>query len=286
MTYDLIPYAELTLDKAKKGCFVADMPNEAYHAYDGISKSGLDKISRSPAHYKCGFRKESPAMKIGTDLHCAILEPLRFAAEYHHAEGCNNKALKAFKDVANAHPTKNTLKDDEWFNVMGVKDSIFAEPEARNLLTGDGCNEISAFATDPVTGVLVRARFDRIQGNAIVDLKKTRDARSYQFASAAAMYRYHVQDAFYKHVFKLVTGEDATFNMIVFEDAPPHPVMVYELDEGAVEIGKAKFMEDLVMYADCVASGAFPAYPEPRQILSLPAWKYGEIEDLMEIPCD
>ena len=37
----IIPYSELTIEKARAGCFVTDMPNEAYHAYEGISVSGL-----------------------------------------------------------------------------------------------------------------------------------------------------------------------------------------------------------------------------------------------------
>ena len=37
--------------KIEPGCFYANLPNELYHKGPGISKSGLDQIRRSPAHY-------------------------------------------------------------------------------------------------------------------------------------------------------------------------------------------------------------------------------------------
>ena len=54
-----IPFNELTEDLARAGCFVTDMPNEAYHSYTGISKSGLDLVNRSPAHFFYGAKREA-----------------------------------------------------------------------------------------------------------------------------------------------------------------------------------------------------------------------------------
>ena len=60
-----------------------DLSNRDYHAHPAISKSGLDLISRSPAHYRYRAPKEpSRAMEIGTAIHTALLEPDRYAAEY------------------------------------------------------------------------------------------------------------------------------------------------------------------------------------------------------------
>src|SRR5690606_39465824 len=60
------------------------MSNEEYHSLpDSISKSGLDLIARSPAHYRYAERREpTRAMVIGTAIHAAILEPDVFATEY------------------------------------------------------------------------------------------------------------------------------------------------------------------------------------------------------------
>ena len=65
-------------------CFIANMPNDAYHSYpEGISSTGLKAVLRSPAHYKFqAARTPSRAMEIGTAIHTALLEPDRFAADY------------------------------------------------------------------------------------------------------------------------------------------------------------------------------------------------------------
>ena len=68
------PDAAITLPS-----IIKDMPNEVYHAHESISKSGLDLILRSPAHYRFRERSEpTRAMQLGTASHTAILEPARF----------------------------------------------------------------------------------------------------------------------------------------------------------------------------------------------------------------
>lgn len=62
-----------------------ELSNEQYHAHPAISKSDLDKISRSPQHYKHKKENpepETPSMLRGRAVHAAILEPDLFAKEY------------------------------------------------------------------------------------------------------------------------------------------------------------------------------------------------------------
>ena len=56
-----------------------------YHSGDGLSATGLCELMRSPLHYITSLKtphKETPALKLGSATHCAILEPERFAREY------------------------------------------------------------------------------------------------------------------------------------------------------------------------------------------------------------
>ena len=46
------------------------LSNAEYHAHPAISKSGLDLMSRSPAHYRYrAASKPSRTMEIGTAIH-------------------------------------------------------------------------------------------------------------------------------------------------------------------------------------------------------------------------
>lgn len=64
-----------------------NISNDAYHGGAGISKSGLDLIAKSPAHYKAVIdgitvRKSTLAQNIGTIFHALILELDVFNASY------------------------------------------------------------------------------------------------------------------------------------------------------------------------------------------------------------
>ncbi|TCO70245.1 PD-(D/E)XK nuclease-like domain-containing protein [Rhodovulum euryhalinum] len=60
----------------------AGISNSAYHAGPGISKSGLDLIRKSPAHYQhsrtAERREPTPDQRLGTLAHALILEPESF----------------------------------------------------------------------------------------------------------------------------------------------------------------------------------------------------------------
>lgn len=65
------------------------IPNHEYHGGPGVSKSGLDHISKSPMHFKFArdaandnIRKDSKAFFIGGEFHALTLEPAEFVKEY------------------------------------------------------------------------------------------------------------------------------------------------------------------------------------------------------------
>ena len=134
--------------------------NAEYHAHSGISKSSLDLIHRSPAHYlasKSMPREETPAMKLGTAFHTLVLEPARFVAEYDFIEGDRRtKAVKdAIKDAEAAG--KVILTKDEFDEVSGMRDSVFKNRIAATLLDG-ATIEHSVFSE--LDGVRVKCRPD------------------------------------------------------------------------------------------------------------------------------
>lgn len=66
-----------------------DLPAEEYHASDAVSRSGLTQIERSIDHYReyvANGIGDSKALRTGTAIHTAILEPERFQHEYIDAQ--------------------------------------------------------------------------------------------------------------------------------------------------------------------------------------------------------
>ncbi|HGE9931613.1 TPA: RecE family exodeoxyribonuclease [Salmonella enterica subsp. enterica serovar Panama] len=73
-----------------------DIPNEAYHAGPGVSKSQLDDIADTPAIYL--WRKNAPvdtektkSLDTGTAFHCRVLEPEEFSKRFIIAPEFNRR---------------------------------------------------------------------------------------------------------------------------------------------------------------------------------------------------
>lgn len=74
------------LENIEPGIYT-DIPNDAYHAGPGISKTGLDLFHRSPFHLhaiKSGLfpKPETKSQYLGRAFHACVLEPNVFAKEY------------------------------------------------------------------------------------------------------------------------------------------------------------------------------------------------------------
>lgn len=282
-----IHYKDLTPELAEKGCFVLDMPNEDYHNYEGISKSGLDQVDISPAHYACAAPfKSTRAMEIGTAIHAAVLEPAMFDREYLILKHVTKRTQSEYKEAVKAKGTSElVLTGPESDNVAGMRLSVESLEEWNSVYVMNHYTELSAFVRCPITGVMLRARYDFITHTGIVvDLKKTQDARYEAFQKSVANYRYHVQDAFYSYVYELITGHPLqSFWFLAIEENAPNTSKRYKLDDEARAIGKRQFMANLESYAEADKTGNWASYDTSDELMSLPAWAIDEDDEGIEL---
>lgn len=252
-----------------------ELSNEQYHAHDSISKSGLDLIARSPAHYRYSERREATrAMVVGSAVHAAILEPELFAKQYMLLRDVKDRRASEYKQAVAVHGADNVLTGTEADYVAGIQESVRTHDQLSALLSEPGRAELSVITTDPVTGVAVRCRFDWLTDAGVpVDLKTTLDARPDAFSRSVSNYRYHVQAAFYCDVWEWETG-DKLDRMIfaALEKSMPHAVALYMLDDEAMMVGRKLYREALNTYARCLESGHWPGYEGGVQLLNLPPW--------------
>ncbi len=266
--------------------FVEGMPNEEYHAYEGVSKSGLDKVARSPAHYKYSKQKDpTRAMEIGTAIHAAILEPERFDKEYVITDA-SLRTAKAYKDAKAIHGSELTLTKPEGEKVIGMREAVESNYKAMiHLRRAPGKAELSAICTDPETGVTIRARFDWLNDERVaVDVKKTQDIRAHKFCRSVSDYRYHVQEAMYSFIYKQITGDDlSAFYFLAVEEEAPHSTQMFLLDDLAREMGEFYFRRDLRAYAECVNAGKWPHPDGGDGVIELPNWSVSTYENDLEV---
>jgi len=260
---------------------IYDMSNAEYHArHDAISKSGLDLIARSPAHFRYAARKEpTRAMTIGSATHAAILEPAVFARDYVVLTGTDDRRSSIWKEAIKTRSEEFVLTGSEGDRIAAMQSAVMANPSMRAALA-TGRAEVSVFARDPITGVMCRARFDWLDGRRAVDLKTAADASDEAFAKSIINYRYHVQQAFYADVFLWATGDTLeSFDFAVVESDSPHCTSLVTLPDDVVEFGRRQYRRDLNRYAECMERDYWPGLPSERHTIAMPGWFCAQMDD-------
>jgi hypothetical protein len=278
---DVIDYTQHE-GKLPETCAVINMPNEVYHNHPSISKSGIDLINRSIAHYEYRTPFESTRhMEIGTAIHAALFEHERYKRDYIILPNVKARTASEYKQAVKAAGTSETvLIGHESDKVNGMYQSVSLNSEAMEFLSS-GYPELSVFAKCPTTGLSLRCRFDFLsKGGQAVDLKKTQDVRYEKFQRSIGSYRYHVQDAFYTYVAALAGINVSSFHFLAVEEQPPHANKIYTLDDEAKAVGEREFKRDLEAYAAFKQSGGIPAgLVQDSELMSLPVWALDEEAD-------
>jgi len=266
-----------------------EISNEQYHGGPGLSKSALDLLRRSPAHYAAAYihgkrEPSTPAQILGTRIHSSILEPHLFERDYvvEPAElSALSSATKAYKEgrklFEEANPGRSVLSLDEWNTIRGMTDAVWSNPNAATLLQ-NGYAEQSVYWNHPdFPDVLCKARPDylRMEG-VVIDVKTTKDAGAKAFASSIANFRYHVQAAWYLHGLSFAFGREFKhFVFIAVEKEPPYGVAIYEASPDMVFKGEMDYREDFARYIECSRSGVWPGYDQSIKMIDLPRWALG-----------
>lgn len=257
-----------------------NLPAEDYFAIEAASNSGLKLVRRSPAHFKYKEEKDpTPAMAMGTHIHMALLEPERFASHYVVAAEAVDKRSAYYKGLVKDVGADRVLTIAEHRKLVGMQDAAYRNKRFAGYMKAQGRNELSVVTTDPVTGVRVKCRFDR-KGDSgwALDLKKCQDARGNEFARAITNYGYYMQVAFYQAVWFWETGEKCPdFPLAAIEEESPHGVVLHDLDEIALELGRRHFREALDTYARCLDSGVWPGYEDESEFTSVTSWAANEL---------
>lgn len=260
---------------------IKKMSNKQYHASSGLSKSMMDKLKISPAHFK--YLQDNPeeqteAMLVGSLLHTLVLEPKLFDKEYAVLPVLDRRTSagkQAYAEFVEQNQGKNIVTQEQlelantWAKAIKqhVKAKEFLKPKT-------GKNEVSIFWTDKETGELCKARPDRIFDDYIIDLKTAVSSQQDAFQRKAYDLGYYRQAAWFMEAFRQeFAKEPKGFIIIAVEKSAPYNVVVYQFDQFAIEIGDKENRQLLNTYHECKELGDWYGYdgPEPTvQSLGLP----------------
>ena len=301
------------------GQILHNEPAESYFQRDPdvASNSGLKIIgTQSPLHYKhwCDHPEDdadSPALRFGSALHCAVLEPHSFDARYATLpEGAPRRPTEAQWNAKKPNPDslaamdwwaqwsarnegKTILAAGDYDTIRGMADAVrshvIAIPDSDGGKVWIPCGELFTMCktevglrwTDPRTGIRCKARADlvceelRFGG----DLKSTIDASPDGFARAVHRYLYHQQHVHYCDGAAEAGAPWDNFLFFACEKTPPYAVGVYIIPAMAEERGR--FLRDRALDRLKVAleTGVWAGYTDTITELVLPAFAYYDAAD-------
>lgn len=264
--------------------------DEEYHSIKAVSNSSIKLAKESFRKFKHylddGEWEMSDDMYKGKLVHLYVLQP-KWAKENMVFTAIKGKNLKEYKALADENPGKIVMNRAESELVRGMSEEILANERIVKLLSG-GRSEVTAFATCPKTGLMLKARvdfFDPVQ-KYILDFKTCENAKPSdvgdggvvirKFEKNAAGYSYHVQAAFYMHVFKLLGYPIENYIIIAQEKKAPYQVQDYFYTLPAIEKGEELFSGKLEQIAAQVKSDTFPGYSDRCEPLSIPDYLMSE----------
>lgn len=243
--------------------------------YAAVSSSHFKSMAKSMAHY-VHYRNNPPqkdVFDIGRLFHFAVLEPHKFTANVAvYRDGIRKgKKWDAFNE---ANADKIIIKPADYDQINYMAGSVQNHPLAMAIINHkQSVIEESIFWNDATTGEKCKCRPDiRIESEGLIaDLKGVVNAEKNAFRKACADY-YQFQPPFYLDGASAAIAAHDTFIFIAVEKEPPYPVAIYQADYEFLEIGRNRYRELLMKYAQCKIENRWPGYSDGIQEISLPRW--------------
>lgn len=261
---------------------------EDYRAIPAINATAIKagRVSMKHMHAVMTGKPKEPtaAMRTGTLIHTAVLEPARFS-EKSHVWTDGAKKGKAYNEFKAEKDPFWILNGTESAKVEAIKEAVWSDPDAYRIIEG-GEIEVTKQWDDLACGPC-KARIDVVGKDYIADLKTTSQIEPDRFASQCAQLGYHLQMGFYARAVDPSPDKTIKVYIIAVETAPPYDVAVFELSPFAVKAGCDRALEIACEYCDCVQRGEFPGVSGGEvQELDLPSWAdgMGDVPDLSDLP--
>lgn len=246
---------------------------DPYFEIDRVSNSSLGYLHKSPAYYK--FRKEvkfetsSPALTMGSLVHCLVLEPENFNRDFwildtskrpELSKGMTSKLNKEWKlEQELEHSQQDSINTDELQKAEAISRSLIRE--AGELINAKD-NKFETTKLWEKDGVKMKAKIDIENPYFIADLKTAMTSNPHDWQRKAYWdFKYYRQGAVYLDgdAEGIYTGEKE-FYFIVVEKTAPYLVSVHKMSSGLIAKGMTQYRELLKKLKWCQKNDKWPHY--------------------------
>jgi hypothetical protein len=283
----------------------SQVSNSVYHAGPGVSSTQLATFSRSPQEYYWRYIERNPMstnddMILGSMVHCLILEPEVFDSQFAEINRSTNAGKEEYQNFISANPEGALVKrKGDFHKAHAIAAAVKGDSFASIFLTG-GSPEVSYYATDPNSGLLIRCRVDYVckpmqtsggkEVQYIADIKtiSSLDRIERQLAD----FRRDASAAMYCDIVKSVTGRRVNYIHVYVTTKEPFEVAVCQLasepmnDDNLtpLQLGRRKYRIGLERLKWCMDNDIWPSargfdWMEKKpfiESIDLPRWEYAK----------
>ena len=246
---------------------------KTYDQTAALNYSGAKSLLVSPLHYRAYLaqdREPTPALTLGSAIHCAVLQPDLYGSLYATAPEGIDRRTTAGKEAWATFSTLNAGK-----TILKAEDALVVDQmsvAARELLARHKVTIASAevmYAVD-YCGCPLKSAIDLISEDGYIwDLKTCQDASPKGFLAAVRSFRYNLQQHFYRTVYEIETKERPRGFRFACVEKETMATAVYELGPELTSYAVADFEKAVTLYKSCTALGEWPGYPDEIQTLDL-----------------
>jgi len=272
--------------KRQKTGLLSGVDFEEYLGWRYLTRGVVSKVVwESPYHAwweqnNCG--EESAALRFGTLVHAAILEPDTLEERFVAGPDVRGNS-NAWKEFVESCPGKVVVKQKEWADALEMRDAVLRLPEFR-VIQKHGQFEVSCVWRERGIG-LAKGRLDAwvpVENGINVDLKTTSALDAAAFERALWDYGYYVQGAWYRRGVRAATkgGYAPSLYSVALGKSRPYCPVIYRVSDDALKAGDRVIEIGLARYRRCLDKGEWPRPSGVREI-DLPLWAYERIENII-----
>jgi hypothetical protein len=254
----------------------AGVPDSDYHGDRGsLSSSGARRLLEvAPAQWvyeRDHPREPTPEMILGSAVHTLTLDVGAPVTEVETDTWATKAAKEKRAEIEADGGIALKSKDYEQVHEMAgiasaVIDDLVPDEDTRYP-------ELSGWAVDPDTGVMLRVRPDllvqRPDGSwYAIDLKTSASAKPEKVDRSFSEFGYHLQEEFYRFVLALLGIQLEYFIFVVVAKEPPYLAATVDVDPYDLDTAARLNRSAIDLYAKCSASWDWPAYPHHTVRLS------------------
>lgn len=280
-----------TMTPLKQPHWLEKLRMSQYH--DSPGANGSTFLEDTPAHMKHKAMerpKVNYAFSLGDALHISVLEPERFDKEqgeqefFQYVPGGTGLKSKAAQEAFKADPSRPMVTPELISKARFMRDAIFKNHLARQLLSPPADKELSGYAWDEDAGVIrkIRLDFSPKNGNYDLDLKTCDSTNEWKFWSSVKKFKYGAKTAFYQDTAAMIRGTlpRPLFYLVAVEgpkgeskgvyDAP-YVARVFEIASPVAELslmaaGRAFYQDRLSKFANAARQNDWEAHEHQQGV--------------------